>query len=151
MRYRSRPTTEADWPRAADIYQQGIDTGEATFSSVPPSCWEEWTKSRTAACSLLAANHLQVDGWACLSLVSSRCVYAGVATMSLCVADRARGNGLGDLLMPLIVSAEADDVWALQAGIFPENDAQHSFTSEAWISRRGCSRKNGQNDFWISR
>jgi L-amino acid N-acyltransferase YncA len=77
-----------------------------------------------AACSLVAENHLQVDGWACLSPVSSRCVYAGVAEVSLYVADTARGDGLGDLLMQaLIVSAEADSVGTLQAGIFPENDA----------------------------
>jgi len=124
MSYRIRPMTEADWPRVAEIYQQGIDTGEATFAREPPGSWQEWIQSRVSACSLVAEDHLPLDGWASLSPVSSRCVYAGVAEVSLYVAHGARGRGLGSLLMQaLIVSAEGDDVWTLQAGIFPENSA----------------------------
>src|SRR5207244_1966296 len=59
-----------------------------------------------------------------LAKVSDRCVYAGVAEVSVYVATAARGRGVGDaLLRGLIARADAEDVWTLQAGIFPENQA----------------------------
>ena len=65
-----------------------------------------------------------VAGWAALSPVSSRCVYAGVAEMSVYVAAAARGRGVGLALLKAIVTAsEAAGIWTLQAGIFPENEA----------------------------
>jgi phosphinothricin acetyltransferase len=59
-----------------------------------------------------------------LSPVSSRCVYAGVAEVSVYVADGCRGLGVGKaLLQALIAASEANGIWTLQAGIFPENAA----------------------------
>jgi len=49
-------------------------------------------------------------------------VYAGVAEVSVYVSDKARGKGLGkQLLKKLIEESEANNIWTLQAGIFPEN------------------------------
>ena len=56
--------------------------------------------------------------------VSDRCVYAGVAEESVYVSARARGRGVGRLLLEgLIAASEGQGVWTLQAGIFPENTA----------------------------
>jgi phosphinothricin acetyltransferase len=56
--------------------------------------------------------------------VSARAVYAGVAEVSVYVAERARGAGVGlSLLRELVRASEAAGVWTLQAGIFPENAA----------------------------
>ncbi len=61
-------------------------------------------------------------GWAALSGVSDRCVYAGVAETSIYVAADSRGRGVGSLLLArLIAESEKQDIWTLQAGIFPEN------------------------------
>ena len=38
--------TEADWPAVAAIYQEGIDTGHATFATHPPESWEEWSRAQ---------------------------------------------------------------------------------------------------------
>ncbi len=58
------------------------------------------------------------------SPVSSRCVYAGVVEESVYVAEEARGQGVGKaLIQRLVQSTEAGDVWTLQTGIFPENEA----------------------------
>jgi phosphinothricin acetyltransferase len=65
-----------------------------------------------------------VVGWAALSPVSSRCVYAGVAEVSIYIAAEARGRGVGQqLLAALVAESEAHGLWTLQAGIFSENQA----------------------------
>jgi phosphinothricin acetyltransferase len=61
-------------------------------------------------------------GWAALCPVSDRCVYGGVAEVSVYVADEAKGRGIGTrLLRELVTASEARGLWTLQAGIFPEN------------------------------
>ncbi|MBZ0297787.1 MAG: GNAT family N-acetyltransferase, partial [Anaerolineae bacterium] len=63
-----------------------------------------------------------VLGWAALSPVSSRCVYAGVAEESIYIAEAARGYGVGKaLLSALVVESERAGIWTIQTGIFPEN------------------------------
>ena len=62
-----------------------------------------------------------------LSPVSTRPFYAGVAEVSIYLADAARGRGVGErLLGALIESSEAAGLWTLQALIFPENAASVS-------------------------
>ncbi|HMK20993.1 MAG TPA: GNAT family N-acetyltransferase, partial [Terriglobales bacterium] len=66
----------------------------------------------------------RILGWAALSPVSARKVYAGVAEVSVYVAGAAQGRGIGkDLLAALIEESEANGIWSLQASIFPENVA----------------------------
>jgi phosphinothricin acetyltransferase len=66
----------------------------------------------------------QVVGWAALSPVSRRQVYAGVAEVSIYLAASVRGQGLGKVLLQALVEAsEQAGVWTLQASIFPENVA----------------------------
>ena len=55
-------------------------------------------------------------------VVTGRCVYAGVAEVSIYVGAAARGRGVGRaLLAALVAESEAAGLWTLQAGIFPEN------------------------------
>jgi L-amino acid N-acyltransferase YncA len=116
--------TEADWPEVSRIYQEGIDTGEATFATAPPASWEAWCEGKINSCSLVARDEISVVGWAALSPTSRRAVYAGVAEVSVYVSSAARGTGVGSLLLDeLIHISEANGFWTLQAGIFPENQA----------------------------
>ncbi|QKG52210.1 GNAT family N-acetyltransferase [Hymenobacter sp. BRD67] len=120
-----QPLTAAHWPQVRAIYQQGIATGHATFQTEAPA-WEEWDSSHLAHSRLVALDEAtgQVLGWAALTSVSGRCVYAGVAEVSVYVAAEARGQGVGrQLLAALVAGAEAQGLWMLQAGIFPENGA----------------------------
>lgn len=116
----------ADWPVVRGIYEEGIATGDATFETSAPT-WEAWDAGHLATCRLVAVDDLRVIGWAALSAVSGRCVYAGVAEVSVYVAATARGQGIGrQLLEALIADSERQGIWTLQAGIFPENHASVS-------------------------
>lgn len=61
-------------------------------------------------------------GWAALSPVSGRCVYEGVAEVSVYVHPRAQRRGVGRALLDAVVgSSERAGVWTLQSGVFAEN------------------------------
>jgi phosphinothricin acetyltransferase len=115
--------TSSDWPSVAKIYREGIATGHATFSTDAPS-WESWDAAHLGHSRLVAVEGGEVLGWAALIAVSDRCVYAGVAEESVYVGAAARGRGVGRALLEgLIAASEAQGIWTLQAGIFPENAA----------------------------
>jgi len=115
--------TPADWPAVRAIYQEGIATGDATFERDLPS-WQDWDAGHLPACRLVARRGGDIVGWAALSPVSGRCVYAGVAEVSLYVAAAQRGSGVGRALLErLVEESEGCGIWTLQAGIFPENAA----------------------------
>jgi phosphinothricin acetyltransferase len=124
MNWTIAPLTSPDWPAVAAIYEEGIATGQATFQQSAPAC-EEWDRGHRADCRLIARDDSgTVVGWAALSPVSGRCVYAGVAEVSVYVAASVRGKGVGRaLLSALIGASERAGIWTLQAGIFPENTA----------------------------
>ncbi len=117
------PMAADDWPAVQAIYQEGIETGNATFeTAVPP--WKSWNNSHLPHSRLVARSGNQVIGWAALSPVSSRCVYEGVAEVSVYIAAAARGNGVGKtLLQALAHSSEKENIWMLQSSTFPENEA----------------------------
>lgn len=118
-----RPILTDDWEAVRNIYQQGIDTGNATFQTSAPE-WDAWDAGHLPHCRLLAHRGEEVLGWAALSRVSAREVYAGVAEVSIYIADQARGQGVGDALLGrLIAESEQNGIWTLQAGVFPENRA----------------------------
>jgi phosphinothricin acetyltransferase len=51
------------WPLIAAIYQEGIDTGHATFEAHPPAAWDEWIVSRLPAFCLGAWQREMLLGW----------------------------------------------------------------------------------------
>ncbi|HSB12364.1 MAG TPA: GNAT family N-acetyltransferase [Blastocatellia bacterium] len=112
-----------DWEQVRSIYLEGIATGHATFETAAPE-WEQWDAAHLRFARLVAKTGGSVAGWAALSPVSSRWVYGGVAEVSVYVANSDRGKGVGKLLLRgLIEQAERNNIWTLQAGIFPENIA----------------------------
>jgi len=115
--------TENDWPSVADIYRQGIETGNATFEKEIPS-WEKWNAGHLPGCRIVATVDDSVVAWAALSPVSGRCVYAGVAEVSVYVSGKYHGLRIGTLILDRLISeSEEKGIWTLQAGIFPENKA----------------------------
>ena len=114
--------TADDWPDVARIYEEGIETGNATFETRVPE-WEEWDAGHLAACRLVLEEEGVILGWAALGAVSRRQVYSGVAEHSIYVAGIARGRGVGaGLLGSLVGDSEEAGFWTLQTAIFPENE-----------------------------
>ena len=112
----------SDWSEVSKIYQEGIATGFATFETEAPS-YETWNSTHMKACRLVAINDNIILGWAALSPVSSRCVYGGVGEVSVYVSSNSRGKGVGKFLIEnLICESEAEGLWTIQSGIFPENE-----------------------------
>ena len=112
-----------DWEFVRAIYLEGIETGQATFETEAPG-WEGWDAGHLPQCRLAARSGDGVLGWAALSPVSKREVYAGVAEVSVYVGTAARGRGVGGALMrALIEASERHGVWTLQSSVFPENHA----------------------------
>jgi L-amino acid N-acyltransferase YncA len=110
-----------DWEDVRTIYAEGIATGQATFETEAPS-WEAWDACHLPCARLLARKDEAIVGWAALSPVSSRKAYAGVAEVSVYVAQNQRGAGFGrQLLEALIIDSEENGIWSLQAVMFPEN------------------------------
>jgi L-amino acid N-acyltransferase YncA len=123
MNFAIQSMSDADAPFVIEIYRQGIATGNATFETEPPA-WGEFSAGHLSHSRLVARDGAGVLGWAMLSPVSGRCVYGGVAEVSIYIAESERGRGIGGaLLEELIRQSEQNGIWTLQAGIFPENTA----------------------------
>jgi phosphinothricin acetyltransferase len=128
------------------IYRQGIDEGNATFETAPPT-WDEFDRTRLREHRLVALDDgATVLGWAAATGVSERCVYAGVVENSIYVAAEARGRGVGTrLLDAFIASTEAAGIWTIQSGIFPENDASVALHHAAGFRVVGRRERLGQH------
>lgn len=135
-----------NYPQVADIYLQGIATGLATFQTEATD-WETWDKSHLPNCRIAAFEDNQMAGWAALSPVSSRCVYAGVAEVSIYIAENFRGKGVGKyLLLKLIEKSEVAGLWTLQSGIFSDNTASIKLHEQCGFRVIGYREKIGKKD-----
>lgn len=139
-----RPLLPEDWPAVADIYRQGIESGDATFETRVPDR-ESWNAERSPDCRIVAEVNGLVVGFAVLSHVSKRPVYAGVREVMVYIAESARGQGVGgQLLARLVEETEATGIWTLQAGIFPENAASIRIFKRAGFRILGTHERLGR-------
>jgi len=104
------------------IYQEGINTGMATFETSLPD-WISFDAKHHKHSRLVAIEGNDVNGWAVISPVSLRECYSGVAEVSVYVRASERGKGLGRLLLEeLIACSERNQVWSLLSVIDEENE-----------------------------
>ena len=139
----------SDWPAVEAIYREGIATGHATFETVPPT-WEVFDRGRFRDHRFVAVDGGEVVGWAALQPTSTRPCYSGVVEHSVYVAEKARGRGIGRVLMEaLVASADAAGLWTIQTSVFPENEASvalHERVGFRVVGRRGRIAK--LDDIW---
>ncbi|HEU5312042.1 MAG TPA: GNAT family N-acetyltransferase [Candidatus Eisenbacteria bacterium] len=151
-----------DWAAVRAIYLEGIATGNATFETEPPA-WDAWDAAHAKEPRLVARETGEpgvsggapdplrpILGWAALTPVSGRCVYAGVGDLSVYVAGSARGRGVGKaLLRALVTESERAGIWTLQAGIFPENETSLALHRSCGFREVGRRERIGKmNGVW---
>lgn len=151
MEYRVEEMVPSDWNQVANIYLEGIKTGIATFQTAVPT-FENWDKGHISSCRLVARFGDNILGWAVLSPTSSRCVYAGVAEVSLYIGEKYKGQGIGKaLLTNLIKVSEENGFWTLQSGIIRENLASIALHKKCGFREIGIREKVGKmnNEKWL--
>ena len=155
-----RPFKRNDFEQVQQIYQQGIDTGNATFQQQQKS-WQQWQQSMVANTTLVITSQdaecedSKVMGWAGLSAISSREVYAGVAEVSIYVSTQYAGKGCGtQLFSALVTHSETLGYWTLQSAIFPENKASIALHEKHGFRLIGVRERLGKmkgvwRDVWL--
>ena len=148
---------QVHWEKVKIIYESGIATGIATFETTAPS-WEKWNNGHLAFARLVAIKNNELVGWAALSQVSNRCVYDGVAEVSVYVGNNHKGRGIGKLLLQnLITESESNGIWTLQAGIFTDNIAsvklheKVGFRVIGYKERIGKLKNNWKDNYILER
>ena len=144
-----RELKDTDWEEVSKIYQDGLDTGNATFETNVPN-WNDWNNGHLKVCRIIAEINSKIVGWSALSPVSSRCVYGGVAEVSVYVSKRFMGQKIGtNLLEKLIIESEKHGIWTLQSGIFPENKGSIIIHEKLGFRKIGYREKIGKmNGTW---
>jgi len=141
-----RNIEQENFYQVAEIYKQGIETGIATFQNEIPD-WNSWDKSHLPNCRVAVFEGNEMAGWAALTPVSGRCVYAGVAEVSVYVAAKFRGKKVGEFLLNhLIKESEKAGFWTLQSGIFPDNTGSIKLHEKCGFRRIGYREKIGIKD-----
>lgn len=135
-----------DYSACAKIYKTGMDTGIATFEIKVPD-WEKWNTKFLIQCRFVAEADQEVLGWCALSPFSTREVYRGVAEVTIYIAEKAQGKGIGKLLLKhLVAESEHAGFWTLQARIFTENVASIKLHEKCGFRQVGIREKLGQRE-----
>lgn len=145
-----REMQKEDWAEVAAIYKEGIDTKVATFQTEVPT-YEAWDNSHIKTCRLVAVENNRVIGWTALTPYSSRCVYAGVAEVSVYIKGDYRGQQVGErLLKALILESEKAGIWTLQSGILEINKASIALHKKVGFRMVGYREKlaKDHNGVW---
>jgi len=151
MSYQINEMAKSDWEQVANVYFEGIKTGIATFQTNIPT-WEEWNISHISSCRLVARLGDNILGWCALSPTSSRCVYEGVAEVSIYISEKYKGQGIGTaLLTNLSKLSEENGFWTLYSGIIRQNAASISLHEKCGFRKIGIREKVAKmnNEKWL--
>lgn len=143
MDYRVEEMKSSDWEEIKEIYLEGIKTGIATFQTeCDLPTWETWNDSHIASCRLVARSENTILGWVALSPTSSRCVYSGVAEVSIYISEKYKGQGVGSTLLTEVTKlSEENGYWTLQSGIIKENTASIELHKKCGFREIGIREK----------
>lgn len=133
-----------DWSEVSTIYQEGIETGMASFRS-PEISWKDWDAAHIKACRFVVCEGKEIVGWIALLPASAKYDLTGVAEIEVYVKHENKGKGLGFLLLDTAVKeSEKAGVWMLQAGIFLQNSASLKIHEKAGFRVVGYREKIGK-------
>jgi phosphinothricin acetyltransferase len=134
----------------AEIYNQGIEDRIATYETEPRSA-EEQQASLQAIAGRYPVVVAQIDGeivgWAGAGPYRARECYRGIGEFSMYVRRDWRGRGVGDLLVPTLISeAERLGLWKLLSRIFPFNAASRALCRKHGFREVGVYQKHARLD-----
>jgi phosphinothricin acetyltransferase len=146
--YQFRPATLEDAQAINDIYNDAIETTNATFDTVakPLSFREQWLAVRQANHPVLVAEEDdRVVGWASLNSYDARDAYRRTAEISIYIDNEARGKGLGRDLMDAILAAGRDtELLTVIARITVDNEASIRLHENAGFQKVGVLKGVGE-------
>ena len=146
VNYTIETMKESDWDEVSKIYLEGINTGIATFQNSIPT-FEDWDKGHIKSCRLVAKAEGKILGFSTLSATSTRCVYSGVAEVSIYIGKNYRGLGIGKALFTALIKLSEDhNFWTLQSGIIKENRASLELHKKCGFRELGIREKIAKMD-----
>jgi phosphinothricin acetyltransferase len=147
MVYQIRAMHKDDWEQVSKIYQQGMDTNLATFQTECPT-YDAFDRSHMEICRFVLTDGDIIAGWATLAPVSSRCVYRGVAEVSIYIHNSYKGKTVGtQLLNYLSEQSEKNGIWTLQSGIMADNTASIRLHEKCGFREVGFRERIGKDRF----
>jgi phosphinothricin acetyltransferase len=149
-----RAASEADAAAIAAIYNQGIADRVATYETELRSTEERRAWLRAIADrypAVVAEAEGQVVGWAGAGPYRARECYRGIGEFSVYVHRHWRGRGVGDILLPALISeAERFGLWKLLSRIFLFNDASRALCRKHGFREVGIYEKHAKLDgLWL--
>lgn len=142
MNLEIRNMVAEDAEKVLEIYQQGIETGLATFETELPD-WESWNSDHYEFSRFVMENENdEIIGWCALKPYSKRECYSGVAEVSIYIRKDFQKLGLGRILLEkLVLDSEEHGIWTLQAGIISDNKASISLHQKVGFRIVGIREK----------
>lgn len=145
--YNIREMMDTDWEEVSRIYQEGMDTNLATFQTTTPT-YKEFDIGHLEKCRYVITENNKTIGWCALSSVSNRCVYSGVAEVSIYISSNNYKKGIGFILLThLIEQSEKAGIWTLQSGIMSNNLASIKLHEKCGFYLVGERKKIGKDRF----
>jgi L-amino acid N-acyltransferase YncA len=145
---RIRPADESDAAAIVAIYNEGIREREATFETELRQAGDFSARTASDRYPLLVAEvDEQLVGWAGVGPYSDRQAYAGIAELSVYVANAARGHGVGTALCNQIADeAERRGFYKLLGKVFPSNVPCIRLVSRCGFREVGLHHRHGRLD-----
>lgn len=145
MELQIRKMLETDWNQVQMIYEYGIETNLATFETYCPT-YTDWNQAHLKECRYVVTQENAVVGWAVLSPVSNRCVFAGVAEVSIYIDEKHKSMGVGTkLLNHMIRESEKSGFWLIESVIFQNNSASLRLHEKCGFREVGYREKMGKD------
>ena len=111
-----------DWTRVSEIYKQGVDSGNTTFTTKCPT-WEEWDLEHKKEFRYVAFCSEEIAGFVAVSPVSEKAHYYGVVEVMIYVDEKYWHKGIGTaLLTKVIEEAPKNGFWCLYSSIYSDNE-----------------------------
>jgi L-amino acid N-acyltransferase YncA len=143
-----RPAEPRDLDLIAAIYNEGIDSRQATFETRHRTGSDlAWQLQSARHTIVIAERDGDVVGWAGLAPYSEREAYAGIAELGVYVTAPARRSGIGRELIEDLARAGSDrGMHKLIGKVFSTNEASLALLRGCGFRDVGVHLRHGQID-----